>query len=225
MSHLRDERAQERALMVERQIRMRGGADPRVLEAMQKVPRHLFVPKNKAGYAYEDCALSIGSGQTISQPYIVALMSELLHLEGMERVLEVGTGSGYQAAILCELAGMLYSIERLPNLALAAEKALTDAGYSNFEIKVGDGSLGWPEHAPYDAILVTAAGPETPQALLDQLADGGRLVIPVGLQHLQTLQVWHRSGDNFEKEEAGRVVFVPLIGAQGWQEDRETPWS
>jgi protein-L-isoaspartate(D-aspartate) O-methyltransferase len=211
--------ALERGLMVDRQIALRGISDQKVLDAMRKVPRHHFVPANMAANAYEDGPLSIGQGQTISQPYIVALMTEMLGLKGGEKVLEVGTGSGYQAAILCELAGSVYSIERHPTLADAARERLEKAGYTNFSITSGDGTLGWQEFAPYDAILVTAAAPHVPQKLLDQLADGGRLVIPVGERFVQTLQTWTRKKNDFSMNENIRVVFVPLIGEQCWRDD------
>lgn len=214
-----DEYALERGLMVDRQIALRGISDQRVLDAMRKVPRHHFVPVNMAAYAYEDCPLSIGQGQTISQPYIVALMTEMLGLHGGEKVLEVGTGSGYQAAILCEVAESVYSIERHPTLADAARERLEKAGYTNFSITSGDGTLGWQEFSPFDAILVTAAAPHVPQTLLDQLADGGRLVIPVGERFVQTLQTWTRKEADFSMAENIRVVFVPLIGAQGWRDE------
>lgn len=219
-----DEYALERGLMVDRQILLRGINDHRVLDAMRKVPRHHFVPDNMQSYAYEDGPLSIGQGQTISQPYIVALMTEMLYLKGSDKVLEVGTGSGYQAAILCELAASIYSIERHAALADAARERLETAGYGNFSITSGDGTLGWQEFAPYDAILVTAAAPHVPQALMDQLADGGRLVIPVGERFVQTLQAWTRTGDEFSMTENIRVVFVPLIGEQGWRDEWDRGW-
>jgi len=219
-----DEYALERGLMVDRQIALRGIKDQRVLDAMRKVPRHHFVPANMQPYAYEDGPLSIGQGQTISQPYIVALMTEMLGLKGSEKVLEVGTGSGYQAAILCELAESVYSIERHTTLADAARERLEKAGYNNFTITSGDGTLGWQEYAPYDAILVTAAAPHVPQTLLDQLADGGRLVIPVGERFVQTLQTWIRKENDFSMNENIRVVFVPLIGEQGWKDEWDRGW-
>jgi len=219
-----DEYALERGLMVDRQITLRGIKDQRVLDAMRKVPRHHFVPVSMQSHAYEDGPLSIGQGQTISQPYIVALMTEMLGLKGGEKVLEVGTGSGYQAAILCELAESVYSIERHTALTDAARKRLEKAGYSNFTITSGDGTLGWRDYAPYDAILVTAAAPHVPQTLLDQLADGGRLVIPVGERFVQTLQTWTRKENDFSMNENIRVVFVPLIGEQGWKDEWDRGW-
>ncbi|MCJ7693789.1 MAG: protein-L-isoaspartate(D-aspartate) O-methyltransferase [Anaerolineaceae bacterium] len=213
-----DRFARERSEMVSLQIQHRGVKDPRVLDAMGKVPRHEFVPDNAASWAYADSPLSIGNGQTISQPYIVALMSELLRLEGDEKVLEIGTGSGYQTAILCELAGFVYSLERIPRLVDLASKQLGSLGYENYMVQSGDGTLGWQEEAPFDAILVTAAAPQVPQNLLDQLALHGSLVIPVGDRFSQVLQVWLRHAHGLDVQENIRVVFVPLIGKQGWDE-------
>ena len=224
MTFQMDEYMLDRGLMVDQQIALRGIKDQRVLDAMRKVPRHYFVPENMQSYAYEDGPLSIGQGQTISQPYIVALMTEMLNLKSSDKVLEVGTGSGYQAAILCELAVSVYSIERHTALADAARERLEKAGYGNFSITSGDGTLGWQEHALYDAILVTAAAPHVPQALLDQLADGGRLVIPVGERFVQTLQTWTRKESDFSMTENIRVVFVPLIGEQGWRDEWDRGW-
>lgn len=211
------DRARER--MVQSQIEARGIKDPRVLDAMRQVPRHLFVPVDMRGSAYRDSPLPIGEGQTISQPYIVALMTEMLELSGEERVLEIGTGSGYQSAILSLLAREVYTVERLPNLAQRAEEVLRQLGYTNVHIRVGDGTLGWPEHAPYEAIIVTAASPEVPAPLLDQLADGGRLVAPVGPRWNQTLVRVRREGDRFRRERLTAVAFVPLVGKHGWRED------
>jgi len=205
-----------RLRMVERQIRARGVRDERVLEAMRKVPRHVFVPPDLVDEAYEDHPLSIGKGQTISQPYIVALMTEALELEGNEKVLEVGTGSGYQTAILAELAREVYSIERIPELAREAERRLEDLGYTNVHIKVGNGTLGWPEEAPFDAIMVTAGAPKVPGPLKAQLADGGRLVIPVGSEFHQILYRVKRQKDTFSEEALTSCVFVPLVGEEGW---------
>lgn len=205
-----------RLRMVERQIRARGVRDERVLEAMRKVPRHVFVPPDLVDEAYEDHPLSIGKGQTISQPYIVALMTEALELEGNEKVLEVGTGSGYQTAILAELAREVYSIERIPELAREAEARLEDLGYTNVHIKVGNGTLGWPEEAPFDAIMVTAGAPKVPGPLKAQLADGGRLVIPVGSEFHQILYRIKRQKDTFSEEALTSCVFVPLVGEEGW---------
>ncbi len=207
---------QQRRRMVAEQICRRGLNEPRLLSAMQTVPRHLFVPAEYRLSAYEDGPLPIGFGQTISQPYIVALMTNLLQLRGDERVLEVGTGSGYQAAILGRLAREVHTVELLPELAEKATKLLKDLGADNVHIHVGDGSLGWPESAPYAGILVAAAAPQAPQALLDQLADGGRLVVPVGGRGLQELEMWERKGDRYEASNVLSVAFVPLRGKQGW---------
>lgn len=207
---------QDRKEMVHNQIARRGVKDQRVLDAMRKIPRHLFVPLEAREWAYSDSPLSIGQGQTISQPYIVAVMSELLKLKGEERVLEIGTGSAYQTAILCELAAQVYSMERIPSLAEGAQKRLTEMGYRNVAIYTGDGTIGMADHAPYDGILVTAAAPHVPPNLLAQLADGGRLVIPVGAHYSQVLQVWKREGEDYQTEDCMGVVFVPLIGENGW---------
>lgn len=212
------ERTEQRRLMVESQIRRRGILDPRVLRAMEHVPRHLFVPRHLWDQAYNDYPLPIGDGQTISQPYMVALMTEALELSGTEKLLEVGTGSGYQAAILAELAKEVYTIERLASLARPAEELLHRLGYKNVHVIVGDGTLGWPPAAPYDAIIVTAGAPKVPPALVEQLGLGGRLVIPVGDRWNQTLTRIRRlpTGD-LKTEYLGGCRFVKLIGAQGWQ--------
>ena len=215
--------AQMRANMVEYQLRKRGIKDERVLKAFLKVPRHKFVRPQDIWHAYEDYPLSIGYGQTISQPYMVAIMTELLELKGHERVLEIGTGSGYQAAILAELAKEVFSIERIPELAQKAEKVLQELGYNNVKVIVGDGSKGLPEFAPYDGIIVTAAAPKPPQPLLEQLKDGGRLVIPVGSRKLQDLLRITRIGDEFKTENFGPCLFVPLIGEEGWK--AENSWE
>lgn len=206
----------QRQRMVVEQISRRGLNEPRLLSAMQTVPRHLFVPPEYRLSAYEDGPLPIGFGQTISQPYIVALMTNLLQLQGNERVLEVGTGSGYQAAILGKMAQEVHTIELLPELAESAAKRLAKLGMANVHIHVGDGSLGWPDNAPYAGILVAAAAPQAPPALLEQLADGGRLVIPVGGQGFQELEVWERKGGRYESSSVLSVAFVPLRGEQGW---------
>jgi len=209
--------AAERDRMVETQIISRGVLDRRVLDALRSVPRHVFVPPEHRYLTYADGALPIGSGQTISQPYIVALMTELLELKSDEKVLEVGTGSGYQAAILSRLAREVHTIERHAGLARYAARLLEDLKISNVQVHVGDGTLGLAEFAPFAAIIVTAAAPDVPQALLDQLEDGGRLVIPVGPQGDQHLERWRRQGDKFAYENILAVAFVPLIGAQGWK--------
>jgi protein-L-isoaspartate(D-aspartate) O-methyltransferase len=210
------EEAAERRRMVERQLRRRGIADERVLEAMARVPRELFVPADAVRDAYADAALPIGRGQTISQPYMVARICEELRLEGDERVLDVGTGSGYQAAVLAELAAEVVTIEVIPELAEQARANLAAAGYDRVEVVVGDGSMGYPEQAPYDGIAVAAAAPDVPPALYEQLAPGGRLVVPVGGRAGQELQV-------VEKREGGAQVarsvpcrFVPLVGEGGF---------
>jgi protein-L-isoaspartate(D-aspartate) O-methyltransferase len=208
-----------RAQMVDHQLRGRDITDRRVLEVMGRVPRHLFLPPEAAPAAYSDMPLPIGQRQTISQPYIVALMSQALDLKGDERVLEVGTGSGYQAAVLAGLAGQVYSLERLPALAERARATLDELGVKNVEILVADGSGGWPEHAPYQGIVVTAAAPKPPQPLLDQLAEAGRLVVPVGGMEGQMLERWTRRQGEFECERVAPVAFVPLVGEFGWRAD------
>lgn len=210
------DRAREQ--MVRNQIEARGITDPLVLAAMRQVPRHLFVPAEMRDSAYRDAPLPIGEGQTISQPYIVALMTEMLELTGGERVLEIGTGSGYQAAILSLLAREVYTVERLPTLAQHAEELLLQLGYCNVRIRVGDGTLGWSEYAPYEAIIVTAASPDIPPPLLDQLADGGRFIAPIGPRWTQTLVRVRRKGDELQKEHLTSVAFVPLVGEHGWNE-------
>ena len=197
--------------MVETQIRARGVKDPRVLAAMLKVERHLFVPKDLHPTAYSDQPLPIGEGQTISQPYIVALMTELLDLKGGEKVLEVGTGSGYQAAILAELAKEVYTIEIVEKLATSAEKLLLDLGYTNIKVRAGDGYLGWPESAPFDAIIVTCAPDHIPRPLMDQLKEGGRMVIPVG-ESTQELKKIVKRGGKLETTNVIPVIFVPMTG-------------
>ncbi|MBI4762351.1 MAG: protein-L-isoaspartate(D-aspartate) O-methyltransferase [Chloroflexota bacterium] len=205
----------ERRLMVERQLRGRGISDRRVLDAFEAVPRHLFVPEEYRHLAYEDGPLPIGFGQTISQPFIVAYMTQLLDLTGKERVLEVGTGSGYQAAILSALTAEVHTIELIPALAERARATLAQIGVTNVSIHIGDGSLGWEAAAPYDAILVTAAGPRVPPPLLKQLADGGRMVLPVGERGAQVLELWRREGEQFSQETLLPVAFVPLRGKEG----------
>jgi protein-L-isoaspartate(D-aspartate) O-methyltransferase len=186
---------------------------------MRQVPRHLFVPPDVRHLAYHDGPLPIGDGQTISQPYIVALMTSLLALKGDENVLEIGTGSGYQAAILSRLAKTVHTVERHINLAVRASQTLQELGYTNVFVHHGDGTLGWPEAAPYDAILVTAAAPTAPPPLLEQLADGGYLVLPVGNRFSQDLQRWQRTGQHYQTESFLPVAFVPLLGKYGWKEE------
>jgi protein-L-isoaspartate(D-aspartate) O-methyltransferase len=202
--------------MVKDQIERRGLHDSRLLTALESVPRHLFVPEDYLHAAYDDGPLPIGFGQTISQPYIVALMTDLLHLKGEERVLEVGTGSGYQAAILGMMAREVHTIEYVNELAAGADKVLKALGMDNVHVHFGDGSLGLPENAPYKGILVAAAAPKTPKALLDQLEDGGRLVLPVGGRGMQNLEMWERKGKRFKSKFKTAVAFVPLRGKQGW---------
>jgi len=208
----------EREYMVETQLLPRRIRDGLVLQVMRTVPRHLFVPPEYRHLAYTDGPLPIGFGQTISQPYIVALMSQLLELKGQERLLEVGTGSGYQAAVLGYLAGEVHTIERFPELARQAEQTLAELGLENVSVHIGDGTAGLLEFAPYQGIIVTAAAPHVPQALLDQLADGGRLVIPVGERGSQFLERWRRRDDDFDVEEVIPVAFVPLVGQFGWRD-------
>jgi protein-L-isoaspartate(D-aspartate) O-methyltransferase len=211
------DRSEERRRMVERQLRTRDVEDERVLEAMERVPRHLFVPEEHRGRAYADAALPIGSGQTISQPYMVARICEALSLHGNERVLDVGTGSGYQAAVLAELAGEVHTIERLPELADAALGRLEEAGYGGrVHVHLGDGTLGLPEHAPFGAIAVAAAAPELPPTLYDQLEPRGRLVVPVGKRHGQQLQLIVRSPEGPAVVRSVSCRFVPLLGEEGF---------
>jgi len=208
-----------RERMVDRQIEIRGVRDQAVLSAMRKVPRERFVPESLAELAYTDRPLPIGEGQTISQPYIVAMMTDALTLRPHDRVLEIGTGSGYGAAVLSVLVAEVDTIERLEELAESARTRLVELGYANVHVRHGDGSLGWPAHAPYDAIVVTASGPDVPTALLEQLAIGGRLVMPIGNRDRQRLVRVERTGpERYTREILEAVVLVPLIGAQGWNE-------
>ena len=213
-----DERqARRRARMVERHIVERGIRDERVLDAMRTVPREKFIPAELAAQAYADGPLPIGAGQTISQPYVVAVMTAAAELTPDDRVLEIGTGSGYGAAVLSHLAAEVRTVERRHELAADAEKRLRYLGYDNVHVERGDGTLGWPEAAPYDAIIVTAGGPEVPDALRSQLTDGGRLVIPVGSdRQSQSLIRERREGDEYRVDHLGLVRFVPLVGEQGW---------
>jgi protein-L-isoaspartate(D-aspartate) O-methyltransferase len=212
-----DEYRMAQKRMIEEQIAARGVQDPRLLVVMGSVPRHLFVSADDLAWAYADGPLPIGHGQTISQPYIVALMTELLQLEPTSRALEVGTGSGYQAAVLGQMAAEVHTVELIPELVIQAARTLADLGYNNIHVHAGDGSLGWPEAAPYDGILVAAAAPSAPQPLLDQLAEGGRLVIPVGSRGFQQLEVWRHTGKKFERTVKLAVAFVPLRGEYGWK--------
>ena len=213
-----DDASARRAAMVDHQIASRGIRSELVLGAMRAVPREAFLPASLAEFAYDDTPLPIAEGQTISQPYIVALMTEALRLEGGERVLEIGTGSGYAAAVLSRIAHDVYTVERVGQLAERAAATLADLGCVNIHVLHGDGTLGWPDHAPYDAIVVAAGGPDVPEALKAQLAVGGRLVIPIGSdRHVQELvRVTRRSRDDYETEEIADVRFVPLTGAEGW---------
>ena len=205
--------------MVERDIGARGVRDSRVLAAMARVPREALVPPELAEFAYEDTPLPIGAGQTISQPFIVAVMTEAAGIQPGDTVLEIGTGSGYAAAVLAELAGRVDTVERHPQLAESARTRLAELGYDNVEVHLGDGTLGWVDHAPYDAILVAAGGPELPPALLDQLAEGGRLVIPVGsVRDQELVRITRRGPREYQREDLGAVRFVPLVGKAGWAE-------
>jgi len=213
-----DRYAAARNYMVERQLAARGISDLRVLAAMRKVPRHRFIPESLWDQAYNDYPLPIGEEQTISQPYIVALMTEALELKEADRVLEIGTGSGYQAAILAELVAQVFSIDRMASLTAQAQEVLDDLGYKNIHLRVGDGTLGWPEESPFEGIIVTAGAPQVPRPLVEQLALGGRLVIPVGDQFSQTLTVARKTKDGVKYEYHGGCRFVRLIGQHGWQE-------
>jgi protein-L-isoaspartate(D-aspartate) O-methyltransferase len=206
--------AARRALIA--QLRHEGIRDERVLAALDRVPREVFVPPELGPRAYVNNALPIAHGQTISQPYVVAMMTESLGLDGSEHVLEVGTGSGYQAAVLGELARTVVSVERVPGLLDAAHQALTNLGYTNVELHLANGTLGWSPGAPYDRILVTAGGPAVPRSLLDQLAPAGRLVMPVGRPGEQQLVMVHRDAGGYDETVLGPVRFVPLIGVEGW---------
>ena len=206
-----------RQKMLDSQIRARNVRDMRVLEAIRKVPRHLFVEEALRDRAYLDKALPIGEKQTISQPFMVAAMSEALELRGPERVLEIGTGSGYQTAVLAELCQSVFSVERIASFVPIARKRLESLGRYNVLMKVGDGTIGWSEHAPYDAILVTAAAPGLPRPLAEQLAVGGRLVVPVGPEESQSLLRIRRDEEGFHEEALGECRFVKLIGRHGWE--------
>lgn len=208
-----------RELMVKTQLIPRGIKDKSVLDAMDRVPRHLFVDTTSITNAYSDMALPIGEGQTISQPYMVAVMTELLELNGTQKVLEIGTGSGYQAAVLAELSLKVYTIERIATLAEKAEKKFKHLSYINLHVKVGDGTLGWPEEAPFDRIIITAGAPEVPKPLIEQLADGGILVIPVGDLYSQQLLKYRKTGGTPIIEYHTPCVFVPLVGQYAWEKD------
>jgi protein-L-isoaspartate(D-aspartate) O-methyltransferase len=219
MDEARFTRARNR--MVADQLKTRGIRDPRVISVFELTPRHVFVPEEERQWSYDDYPLPIGFNQTISQPYIVALMTQSLELTGSERVLEVGTGSGYQAAILSQLAVEVHTIEIIPELTERAQKHFADLGLGNIHAHIGDGSVGLKQHAPFDAIIVTAAAPRVPQLLLEQLSDGGRLIIPVGSRGYQELELWTRIETTFTTHTIIPVAFVPLRGEQGW----DTGWS
>jgi protein-L-isoaspartate(D-aspartate) O-methyltransferase len=208
-----------RDLMVKTQLIPRGIKDERVLAAMKKVPRHLFVDEQLQDRAYDDSALSIGEEQTISQPYMVAVMTEFLELKGTEKVLEIGTGSGYQAAVLAELAKEVFTVERIALLAERAEERYRELGYANVRVKVADGTLGWPDASPFDRIIVTAGTPKVPDPLLQQLADQGILIAPVGNRFSQQIIKVKKNGDKVVEEYLTPCVFVPLIGEYGWKKE------
>jgi protein-L-isoaspartate(D-aspartate) O-methyltransferase len=215
--------AKSRKAMVENQLAARGITDLMVLDAMLKVPREEFVPDKGKSYAYDDRPLPIGHDQTISQPYMVALMTECLHLTGEEKVLEIGTGSGYQAGVLAKIAASVVTVERHRELAVRAERIFVDLGMDNIKVIVGDGSKGYQPDSPYGGIIVTAGAPHVPSTLVDQLADGGRLVIPVGDRFHQTLTVVTRVGKKTSEERLSGCVFVPLLGEEGWKVERRGP--
>lgn len=205
--------------MVEKQLQARGISDEKVLAAMSKIPRHLFVAPSLKMKAYSNSALPIEESQTISQPYMVAVMTQALQIKGGERVLEIGAGSGYQAAVLAEMGARVFTIERIPRLATAARKLLESLGYQNIAVIAGDGTLGWPEFAPYDRIIVTAGAPNIPEKLLAQLKDEGIMVIPVGDKFGQTLKIIQRKGNTAITRDSVKCIFVPLIGKEGWDKN------
>ncbi len=217
------ERFDERRQMVDGQIRARGIRDPQVLQVFYEVPRHWFVPADQQALAYADQALPIGQGQTISQPYIVALMTEALMAASDARVLEIGTGSGYQAAILSRLVAHVYTVERYESLAGQALERFGRLGYQNISVRVGDGTLGWPDYAPYDDAIITAAGPSIPTAIIAQIRPGGIVVLPIGRRRSQRLRrLWIREA-GYISENLGRVSFVPLVGRYGWKSEWRPP--
>lgn len=205
--------------MVENQLISRGIKDRRVLNAMRKIPRHLFMNESLWFKAYDDAAIPVGEGQTISQPYMVAIMTELLEMKGVEKVLEIGTGSGYQAAILAELSREVYTIERIQSLSDKAGEVIRNLGYENIHLNVGDGTLGWPEATPFDRILITAGSPDIPKPLLGQLSEGGVLLAPVGDRFSQQLVRVIKQKGEFLREYHTPCVFVPLLGEYGWKEE------
>lgn len=208
---------ENRERMVQEQLILRGISDPRVLAAMRKVPRHLFVGKAMEHKAYSDNPLPIGEGQTISQPYMVAIMSQSLGIQGGEKVLEIGTGSGYQAAVLAEMGANVFTIERVESLFVRARRLLDDLKLHSVAIKCGDGTIGWAEHAPFDRIIVTAGAPDLPKAYWDQLAEGGRIAIPMGDRQIQSLVLMEKIEGKPVRSEVCGCTFVPLIGKYGWQ--------
>jgi protein-L-isoaspartate(D-aspartate) O-methyltransferase len=211
------------AVAAERLVKIlasKGITDDRVLDAFRSVPRHLFVDGAMYAQAYDDNALPIGSGQTISQPYVVALMTQLLQLGKDDKILEVGTGSGFQAAILAQFSRRVYTIERQRDLADIARKRLREMGYENIAFKQGDGSAGWVQHAPFDRIIVTAGAPVVPEVLIEQLATDGRMIVPVGGRFNQELIVYEKTGQEIKNHTEGGVIFVPLIGQHGWREEQ-----
>jgi len=210
-----------RELMVETQLVPRGIKDKRVLDVMRKVPRHFFVDEFMQHKAYDDMALPIGEDQTISQPYMVAIMTELLRLNGDEKVLEVGTGSGYQAAVLAGLSREVFTIERVTVLAKRAEDKFQTLGYINLHVRIGDGTLGWPEESPFDRVLITAGTPKIPQPVIEQLSDGGIIVAPVGDRFSQQLIILKKSKGALSEQLHTPCVFVPLIGKYGWKSDED----
>ncbi|MDG5816799.1 protein-L-isoaspartate(D-aspartate) O-methyltransferase [Chitinispirillales bacterium ANBcel5] len=214
INHIKPEIACERLI---RKLREKGIKNEKVLQAFRSVPRHLFVDGAMYAQAYDDNALPIGTGQTISQPFVVALMTELLDLGKDDKILEIGTGSGFQSAILAQFSRRVYTIERHRDLAEAARKRLREQGYANVVIKVGDGSNGWPQFGPFDRIIVTAGAPVTPATLQTQLAVGGLMVVPTGDRQKQELLVYKKTPQGFETHSAGSVVFVPLVGQHGWK--------
>lgn len=216
---MRDPFRIDRERMVELQLKKRSIHDPRVLQAFRRVPRHEFVPENLRQQAYADGPLPIGEGQTISQPYMVAIMTQVAEITPGNRILEVGTGSGYQTAILLEMGAEVYTIERISQLSEQALETLHRLNYTHVHTRAANGTLGWEEEAPFDAILVTAGAPQIPRPLLDQLAIGGRLVIPLDEDYSQVLYIVRRAEEGFEKERGERCTFVPLIGEHGWKKD------
>jgi protein-L-isoaspartate(D-aspartate) O-methyltransferase len=212
-----NESKSERERMVKEQISARGVKDKRVIEAMLHVPRHVFVESVYRHQAYNDYPLPVGHGQTISQPYMVAVMTELLELKGDEVVLEIGTGSGYQAAILALLCSKVYTIERIAELTKQARSRLENLGFRNVSFMVGDGSIGWSEYAPYNGIMITAGAPDVPNSLIEQLAENGRLVIPIGSEYYQVLNVVKKHKGRIYRKELFECTFVPLLGKEGWK--------